>query len=331
VRLSYLALLLSLCWAGRGEAQLNVLTLREAESLVELIPDVVTSQQRAECPNVSPGYAEGTELEFRVRTTCGSGSGMLIGAYTVNRWTGAIKTWGDNPQPVGDNQGSALAAQLVQQARKRILSTSEAQCLARTAARAIPGWSAGDAVIAVDPLSKPGTPSAKSEAREGITHFAANHTSSSSRVESGRLLTVYLDEARVRDDETGADLLSAAVGDLSAKLVGLRAPVWLSDEEAASVALAVPQVAANLREGCTLNTGGAFYSHEALIGASCKDGLIRDSNVLVNLETGSVTDPRTRKSLDTREAQRIARQLLSDAQKRRTNLQEAVQLVCQAQ
>ena len=145
------------------------------------------------------------------------------------------------------------------------------------------------------------------------------------------MLTVYLTEARVRDDETGGAVMSAAVGDLSAKLVELRAPVWLSDEEAASVALAVQRVATNVREGCKLDAGGAFYSHEALIGVSCKDGSMRESNVLVNLQTGAVTDPDTRKSLDTVEVQRIARELLSDAQERRAELQKAVDLICRAQ
>ena len=54
-------------------------------------------------------------------------------------------------------------------------------------------------------------------------------------------------------------------------------------------------------------TAGAFYSHEALMGVSCKDGSIRESNVLVNLETGAVTDPDTCASLlGTAETQRIA-------------------------
>src|SRR6185312_9718917 len=109
---------------------------------------------------------------------------------------------------------------------------------------------------------------------------------------------------------------SATVGDLSAKLLELRTPVWLSDEDAASVAMTVPRVSTNLREGCQLDTGGAFYSHEALLGVSCKDSSVRESNVLVNLETGAVTDPDTRKSLETDQTQRIARELLSDAQKR---------------
>lgn len=329
--LRYLGLLLAVCWVSRSEAQLNVLTLREAESLIELVPDVVASQQRGECPNISPGYTEGMEVDFRVRTTCGTGSGMLIGAYTVNRWTGAVRTWGDNSQSVADNRGSVVAAQLAQQARKRILSPSEAQCLALTAAHALPGWGAGEAVISVNPFSKAGTPSAKAEAREGIMHFTASLISSTRPVHSGRMMTVFLADARVRDEETGVDVMSAAVGDLSAKLLELRAPVWLSDEDAASVAMTVPRVSTNLREGCKLDTGGAFYSHETLLGVSCKDSSVRESGVLVNLETGAVTDPDTRKSLETDQTQRIARELLSDSQKRRAELQKAVELVCRAQ
>lgn len=331
MKLRYLAVLLSMCWAGRIEAQLNLLTLREAEYLIELVPDVVASQQRGECPVISPGYTEAVELEFWVRTTCGPGSGVLVNSYSVNRWTGAVETWGDNPQPVAGNQGSAAANQLVQQARKRVLSAGEAQCVALAAAKSLPGWSQGDAVVSVNPSSTPGTPPAEAEVREGVIHFDASRVSSSRPATSGRTLTVYLTETRVRDEETGADVTSAAVGDLSAKLLELRTPVWLSDEEAASVALSVPRVATSLREGCRLYFGGAFYSHEAVMGVSCKDGPIRTLTVLVNLETGAVADPDNRKSLDTAETQRVARELLLNARKRRAELQKAVQTICRPQ
>jgi hypothetical protein len=331
VSLRCLALLFVVCSSDRSDAQLNVLTLREAESLIEVVPDVVASRQREECPNISPGYTEGIELDFHVRTTCGTGSGMLIGAYTVNRLTGAVRTWGDNSQSVADNQGSVIAAQLVKGARERILSASEAQCMAFTAASALPGWSTGGGVVSVKRFSTPATPSAKTEAREGIMHFMARRASSSRPVESGRMLTVYLNEARVRDEETGVDVISASVGDLGAKLLELRAPIQLNDEEAASIALADPRVVTNLNEECRLDVGGAFYAQDALMGVSCKNRSIRESIVLVNLETGTVTDPDTGKSLDTADTQRIALQLLSDMRRRRTELKKSLETICRAQ
>ena len=325
-------LLLSLWWVAPIEAQLNVLTVREAESLVELVPDVAASQQRGECPVMSPGYTKGVDLDIWVRTTCGTGRGMLVGAYTVDRWTGAVKTWGDNPVAVADARGTAAAAKLVQQARERILSSSEARCLALTAARSLQGWGGGDAVISVNPLDGPASPSGRAEAREGVLHFTAIRSLISKPVEVGRLLTVSLTEARVRDEETGLDVMSSAVGDLTAKLLELREPVWISDEEAALVALVLPSTEASLKNGCKLSAGmGVPYSHQTLISVVCKDGAERGSNMVVNLETGMVTDPNTRNRLDTDATRRIARQLLSNAQERRTDLQKVVAAVCVAQ
>lgn len=317
-------LLTGVLCVGSVQAQLDWLTLRESGSLVERIPDVVAAQKKGECPNFSPGYDEPGKLMFQVRRECGPEAGTLIDNYSVDRKTGKVVLWGDNPQPVADNQGTVLAAQLAREARKRILSASEAQCLALEAATALPGWGGADAVVSVKPFGK-------MDRIESTMHFTGTRVSSTRPVESGRMLTVYLAQARVRDDQTGVDLMSAGVGNLSSKLLELRAPVWLSDEEAAFVALVVPRVASNLRDACKLNVGGAFYSREALMGVSCKDRGIRESNVLVNLETGAVTDPDTGKSLESAETARVAHELLSNAQKRKAELQTGVEAACRPQ
>jgi len=307
------------------EAQLNLLTLREAESLVERIPDVVGAQKNGECPNLSPNYDVPEEFAFQVRSTCGSGSGMLIGNYTVNRQTGAVTLWGDDPQPVADAEGEVLAKQLVAQARQRILSTEEARCLALEAARSLTGWSGTDANVSVKPFGKVNR-------FESTMRFTATRSSSARPAQSGRLLTVNVAAALVRDDETGLNIVSAAVGALTSKMVELRAPLWLTDEDALSVGMLIPRVAANLRDGCKLYTGGAFYSHQAVMGVSCPEGRnMRDSNVLVNLQTGEANDPDTGKSLDSAESGRIARELLKQKKTRRAELQKEVDAACRPQ
>jgi len=313
---------------GPLEAQLDLLTVRESQSLVERIPAIVAAQKEGECPTLEPPIYGGSEqLSFGVRGSCGRTAGQLIGNYTVNRRTGAITLgiFEDATESAADETGKALATRLVREAQKRVLSTAEGQCLALEAAKALPGWDGTDATVSVQPFGKPDT--------FGLTMaFTATRRSTSRPVETGRLLTVFLREARVRDDETGIDVTSAKVGNLVAKFVQLRNPMWLSDEEATSVALTVPRVAANLQNGCNLYGGGAFYSHGALMGVFCKDrGVIRESNVLVDLQTGAVVDPDTGQSLDSAESQRVARQLLARIQARHAELQKEVDAACRAQ
>jgi len=214
-----------------------------------------------------------------------------------------------------------LARQFVAEARRRILAPEEARCLALEAARGLPGWSVTGASVTVKPFGKPNT-------FDRSTQFTATRVSAAEPVESGRMLTVDLSNAIVRDDETGLAATSAGVGNLASKLVGLRTPPMLTDEDAASVALLVPRVAANLREGCRLEIGGAFYSDQALMGVSCAGNGIRDSNVLVNLRTGEVKDPSTGAPLESSAAARLAQNLLSQLPKRRADLEKEVASAC---
>ncbi len=314
-------LFLSIPTGGQVQAQLNSLTVREAMSLVDRIPAVAAANKQRKCPEYSVTYWQPDEFAIQVRASCGPTRGMLIGNYAVNRRTGKVTKFGDNPESIADAQGKVLATQLVREAQKRILSIPEAQCLALEAAKALPGWDVSGAAVSVKQFSKLDT-------LENTMHFTATRVSSTPPVESGRMLTVFLDEARVRDDETGADVMSAGVGLLGSKLLALRDPAWLNDQEAASIALAVPQIAGNLRDGCKLYAGGASYSHGALMGVACKDATIVNSNVLVNLQTGAVTDPASGKSLDSAESRKVAERLLNEKMARRSELQKDVEAAC---
>ncbi len=308
-------------FASAAWAQLDLLTLRESASLLERIPDFVESQKRGECPQFSADYnGEPNELLFQVRSYCGPRGGQLIGNYIVNRETGAVIGWGDS-KPSADPQVLALARQLIGEAKKRILSTTEAHCLALEAAKALPGWTADYVALQVKQFGK-------IDILEKTMNFTATRESSLAPAQSGRMLTVYLDEARVRDDESGTDIMSAGVGILTSKLLELRTPEWMSDEDAAWVALAVPQVAKEIGEGCKLYVGGVFYSHESLMGVACKNATLSKTNVLVNIQTGSVTDPDTGKPLDSTESQKVAHQLLEQIRKRRVDLKIEVQANC---
>src|SRR2546423_5409860 len=100
-------------------AQLDLLTLSEAERIVEKIPAVVDAQRKGECPDLSASY-QGEHLWFGVRSSCGPSAGMLIDRYDLNRRTGEVTLWGDDPRPVADVVGKELASRLVRQAQRRI-------------------------------------------------------------------------------------------------------------------------------------------------------------------------------------------------------------------
>lgn len=301
-------------------AQLNLLTLSEAETLAERIPAVAAAERNGECPTLSPSYDGRDSVWFQVRLQCGPNAGQLLGNYNVNRRTGATTTWGDNPRPVDDAEGRRFASELIKTARQRILSPVEAQCLALEAAKALPGWGAPNSSVSVRPFGK-------EDLFAGTMQFSATQFSALRSVESVRTLTVFLNEARVRDDHTGADLFSAALGNITSTLVALRAPPSLSDEEVASVALAIPQVAINLRRGCKLRVGGGFPSDRVEMVLFCADSTDRMS-VAIDRKTGTATDLNTRKSLDSAESQRVARQLLSDVRTRAVSLRMEIDAMC---
>jgi uncharacterized membrane protein len=87
-----------------------------------------------------------------------------------------------------------------------------------------------------------------------------------------------------------------------------------------------------LRDGSKAEGGGAFNSILAVIGVSCPvKGSIRTSVVTIGLQSGAVTDPDTRKFIETPDAARLAIGLLANKQKVRDALQKDVQAACRPQ
>src|SRR5258708_34834662 len=137
----FVILFCSTAFAGRLVAQLDLMTFREAESIVERVPDVVAARKEGRSTLLSGAYdGEADEVSFWVRGGCGPTRGQLIENYKVNRWTGTVTLWGDNPLPVADEEGKLFAERLMLQVHSRILSADEAKCLALEAAKALPGW-----------------------------------------------------------------------------------------------------------------------------------------------------------------------------------------------
>ena len=78
-------------------------------------------------------------------------AGQLVGNFEVDRSTGDV-TGADPNIPLLDRAGQALARQMVLKARQRLLSPTEAQCLARKAAEVLPGCDGQETVIEAKPF-----------------------------------------------------------------------------------------------------------------------------------------------------------------------------------
>jgi len=157
--------------------------------------------------------------------------------------------------------------------------------------------------------------------------LTAEHFSAAHAVSSGRLLTVDGTTARVRDYQRGLNLMSAGLGALTAKLLGLRTPPWLTDEDASVIALQISAVAERVPAGCRLSAGSGWNSDLVEAGASC-EGQPRGGAVVINVRTGQVLDAESRKPLESPQAGQLARQILEDRRRQQSELREQVEAVC---
>ena len=304
-------------------AQLDLLTLREAYSIAARIPAIVEATKNGWCPRFSATYASPDEIWIQARCSCSPKGGMLVNNYSVNRRTGIATTWSDDGEPVLDAGGQAFAERLGELARNRRLNSNEARCLALEAAKGLSGWSRNDAVVTVTPFPTSSVPGPEPEK---ASFTALNHLSSEP-LEIDGFLTVDLSTAEVRDNQTGMNVSSAGLGALRAKVIALREPVILTDEEAMSIALSTPSVAVRIPKGCVLSGGGAYYPDQVVAGVACKDG----SNhwaIEINLKTGEIVDAETRKTVDPTGATLSAREFLDKRKRELVQVHNELDALC---
>ena len=131
----------------------------------------------------------------------------------------------------------------------------------------------------------------------------------------------------IKKNELGINLNSARLGLLLSKIIELREPPLLTDEEALAVALSVPAVASRVEPGCRLSGGGAFSSDEVFAGVSC-DRDLRGGVVSINLRTGQIADAETRQVFRSEAAANLTRKFLDGKERRRSELRKEIQLEC---
>src|SRR5260370_21560886 len=112
-------------------AQVDLLSVREAESLVEQVPEVIAAKQEQRCPDLSTSFLSTATLMIQVRGGCpdANASSTLISNYMVNRRTGIV-TEGDDPKLITTTEMDRLRTVLLKRAHERGISAAEAGSLA---------------------------------------------------------------------------------------------------------------------------------------------------------------------------------------------------------
>jgi hypothetical protein len=303
-------------------AQSNLLTNQEILSIVTKIPDVANALKGG-CPSFSISTENwGSDIvSVQVRFGCGPHSGQLIDNYQINKRNGATTKGWDNPLYVLDSEGEAFAKRLVVQAQKRILSLDEARCLAYEAAKTLMERKNDDIKLSV--MSN-GIASSENVAIFIVTDISATQTDPKERA-----LRVYLDEARISDDND-VSVMSSNIDDLVSKLRELRAPTWLTEKEVTIIARTVPEITIELKDDdCKLYADATHHPFPlAFANVGCNNATIRKTSVYVNLQTGEITDPETGEPLDSHESKQISRHFFDQKTTHKAQLQKEIDAIC---
>jgi len=296
---------------------MDLLTVREAESIIDMIPEVASARRSGECPQYSVTFVEANKLWIQVRSGCGSGAGELIDNYTVDRVTGVAMTSVTRSTRVLDAAGRAYAARVAEQAHTRRLSPEDARCLANLALREdFSGQEDPDATVEV--LGKEEFGRLRFTA---VSHFPAQP------VQIARTLSVDLGSGLVRDDDTGVAVSSGILGSVVQKMLLIRRPASLSEHDALLVALATPQVQQRTANGCVLTGGGATSARELFGGFSC-NGQSRGPVISIDLQSGKVIDTDNHRVLDSPASLGLAAHLFQLNKEEEFKLAEQIRAVC---
>jgi hypothetical protein len=318
--------LLSLC-IGTAQAQLDLLTPREAVQIVALMPEVADARKQGSCPRFSTAYGDTLDvLGVQVRCGCGPYAGQWIDTYDINLRTGVV-SGAAGPQgkkPLESPEGEALARRLLKEAAARLLSPGEARCLALEAAKSLPGWGGPGHQVSVQPLGA-----------LGVRFRALLHMEDHPPVSTDWFLTVDPSTASVHDDKTGMDIVSPGLAALASRMLILRLPSLLSDFDALEIAREVPKVKAHAAEPCSVVYVGGPLSWDKIfvtVQTHCEGSAeVRNLSVEIDASTGAVIEPDTGKQIESSGAARVVRERLEALRRERTVTRESLEATCGVQ
>jgi hypothetical protein len=301
------------------------LTVPESERIVESLLPFKSSDERSECPGfVLAAPVNSPRLFLQVKGFCppdGFAGSTTIGNFEVDRSTGAVTVW-PSGQPIAEPKETAgLARTLVAQARDREISEWEAECLARLAAR-------GESALA-DPL----TVVRVNRNTEHEMVFSIRYPLAKPRSTAVRFISVDTSSFAVMDVGRGQGIHFRRVDELLSRLLEARESPSLSAAETIEVASAVPSIATQISSECSPQLSSDFgTSHIRFVEVqNACDPYPRASRVVAAVDslTGVVTEPRTRKVLDTPESVGLVQILLARAKERQAAAKLEIEHICQ--
>jgi hypothetical protein len=306
--------------AASAGAQLDILTPRDAVQIVARVPDVADARQRGLCPRFDAVYGYATDVGVQVRSGCGPTAGQLIDNYVVDLRSGVV-TELNSKVPVRNPEGDALAGAMLKTAAASILSPEEARCLALEAARSLPGWGGSGRSVSVD------------QSGPFALRFHARLRAQDPLLTEERDLAVDRATAHVRDDYTGMEVVSPGLAALASKMLALRLPPLLSDQDALYIARQTPEIQAQALKPCSVFSVGEPPSWEGIyvgVQSHCEGSQDESHTVVViDPKTGAVTGPDGRSQLVSGAAQRAARERLEELERDRRSTRESLDSACQ--
>jgi len=312
-------------WAATAqcEAQVDSLTLAESEGILEKLPEFKASTARGECPGfVVLGPDASRRFALQLKGFCppdGFGGSTTIGAFVVDRSTGATTVW-TSGEPVSEPPDmKALVSALVTQARARVLSEREAECLARQAVKG-----------GVDP-GEPLSVTRTSGGENRWLQFLAKYRLVKPGVAAAWNILVDTSSLVVLEGANGPSIHNSEIDELLTRMRTIRRSPSLSALEAIEVAVRVPSILARISAKCPLLSADFGTANRRFVAVedTC-ESYPRGFAVLgaVDLLTGAVTDPRTRKMLDTPQSIALAQGLLRQASKRQSAAKTEIERLC---
>jgi hypothetical protein len=312
----------------RLNAQVTLLTAGEAKELVEIVPEVVASRTRGECPALSLGEwsFDSSVFLIQARGECwspGAPSSLLINNYAVDRRTGAVRVEGSK-SVVSTPAIRRKAQALLDVAKARLLTVAETRCMAFEAAEAEFMSSAE-----TNPLSVTEIP-ASDDRWQG---FAVVGRAGVDRTSVARDYYVSRETGRVWNEQNGSEVVSAGLGELRSRILALRNTPALSLEDALVVAMRLPSISGKLSEPCITAevSGNNASADEVYVIIRDRCGAVPDDDELaaaVNILTGIVSDPRMGTPLQSPEAVQVADEILSRIRSSQASERRMIEAQC---
>ena len=305
------------------KAQIDLLTLAESEEILETLPQFKLSDRPGECPGFDLLESSSRAFSLQVRGECppdGFTGSMLVGAFKVDRRSGAVDSWPSGLPIEEPPETRVLAGALVERAKARALTPRETECLARQVVSG--GLSVGES-ISVAPTNSGTDPR--------VTQFVVRYGLARTGLSAIRNVWVDRGSIAVLESPNGPRIRSLSGVETAYRMRAVRSPASLSVAEVIEVVSQVPSISARISSRCSLLSAESEAGHKRFITVddTCQ-ALPRAFRVIgvVDVLTGSVTDPRTHRVLDTPESIELARKLLQDASERLMTLKRQISAVC---